>query len=155
MVTHTPRTTPAGVAFDEGYQSFIAFAADDDLEFWETAVGAPGLDGGEPIPTTTHHNSALKTKAPQSLIELTPFQVTGRFNSATVDKVRALINVNGWITITWPDLTEFSFLGYLRGFQPSQATVGAPLEGTITIEPTSQEAGVETDYQVAEQGTGS
>lgn len=151
--THTDRITPVGTPFDEGYQSLIAFAADADLSFWETVVGAPGMDGGDPVPTTTMHNTGLRTFAPRQLKTLTPFQVQGKFASGTVDQVYALINVNGWITIKWPDDTQFSFIGFLKSFTPGQAQEGNPLEGTLEIVPTNQEAGVETAYDVLEQGT--
>lgn len=154
MVTHTPRETPSGTAFDGGYQSLITFAADPDVEFWETAVGAPGIDGGDPIPTTTMHNTALHTAAPQHLKKLTPFQVVGRLGSGTVDQMEALINVNGWITITWPDGTEYSFPGFLKSINFSQAQIGTPMESTIEVVPTSQISAVETDHGVAEEGTG-
>lgn len=153
MTTHTDRVTPSGTPFDEGYQSLIAFAADPDLTFWETVVGAPGIDGGDPVPTTTMHNTTVRTKAPRSLKEHTPFQVQGKFASGTIDEVYALINVNGWITVKWPDETQYSFPGYLKSFQPGQAQEGNPLEGTIEIVPTGQIASVETEYGVLEQGT--
>jgi hypothetical protein len=153
-MTHTDRVTPTGTPFDEGYQSLITFAADSNLSFWETVVGAPGIDGGDPVPTTTMHNTAVRTKAPRKLKEHTPFQVQGKFSSGTIDQVYALINVNGWITVKWPDGTQYSFPGYLKAFQPGQAQEGNPLEGTLEIIPTGQISGVETAYQVAEQGTG-
>ena len=153
VATHTARTTPVGTFFDEGYQSLITFAADADLSFWETVVGAPGIDGGDPVPTTTMHNTAIRTKSPRQLKEHMPFQVQGKFSSGTIDQVYALINVNGWITITWPDETQYSFPGYLKSFTPAQAQEGNPLEGTLEVVPTGQIAGVETEYGVAEQGS--
>lgn len=153
-MTHTARVSPTGDRFDEGYQSLIAFAADSNLTFWETIVGAPGIDGGDPIPTTTMHNTALRTMAPHQLKTLTPFQVQGKFNGNTIDQVYALININGWITVTWPDGTNYSFVGYLKSFQPGQAQEGNPLEGTIEIVPTNQLSGTETAYDVQVAGTG-
>lgn len=150
---HYTRETPPGTPFDEGYQSLVTFAADTDLDFWETSVGAPGIDGGDPVPTTTMHNTALRTLAPRQLKTLTPFQVQGKFGSGTIDQVYALINVNGWITVKWPDGTTYSFVGYLKSFTPGQAQEGNPLEGTIEIVPTNQVSGVETVYLVDEQGS--
>lgn len=153
-MTHTTRQAPVGTPFDEGYQSLIAFAADPDLSFWETIVGAPGMDGGDPVPTTTMHNTSLRTFAPRHLKTLTPFQVQGKFSSGTIDQVNALINSNGWMTVKWPDETEYSFVGIVKSFTPGAAQEGNPLEGTLEIVPTNQINGVETDYQIAEQGTG-
>ena len=153
-MTHTDRVTPVGTPFDEGFSSKITFAADPDLSFWETVVGAPGIDGGDPVPTTTMHNTAIRTKAPRQLKEHMPFQVQGKFSSGTIDQVYALINVNGWITSQWPDGTQYSYPGYLKSFTPGQAQEGNPLEGTIEVVPTGQISGTETAYDVLEQGTG-
>jgi hypothetical protein len=153
-MTHTTRVTPTGTPFDEGYQSLIAFAADPNLSFWETVVGAPGIDGGDPVPTTTMHNTAVRTLAPRQLKSHTPFQVQGKFSGGTIDEVYALINVNGWITVHWPDETNYSFPGYLKSFQPGQAQEGNPLEGVIEIVPTMQISGTETEYDLQVAGTG-
>jgi hypothetical protein len=153
-MTHTARQTPVGTPFDDGYQSLITFSADPDLSFWEQAVGAPGIDGGDAIPTSSMHNASLRTFAPRKLKSLTPFQVQGKFSSGTLDQVNALVNVNGWITITWPDDTLYSFPGFLKSFNPGLAQEGNPMQGTIEVVPTMQVAGVETDFDVDEQGTG-
>jgi len=153
-MTHTTRVSPVGTMFDEGYQSLITFAADPDFSFWEEVVGAPGIDGGEPVPTTTMHNTTIRTKSPRQLKEHTPFQVQGRIASGTIDQAYALINVNGWITVKWPDGTQYSFPGYLKSIQPGQAQEGTPLQATLEIVPTGQISGTETEYQLAEQGTG-
>jgi len=153
-MTHTDRVTPTGTAFDEGYQSLITFAADPDLDFWEQAVAGPGIDGGEPVPTHSMHNTSFRTRAPRNLKELTPFQCSGKFASGTPDQVDALINTNGWVTVKWPDGTQYSFPGFLKSWTPQQAQEGNPLVCTIEIVPTMQIAGVEQEIEVAEQGSG-
>jgi hypothetical protein len=154
-MTHTARVTPTGLPFDEGYQSLITFSADPNLTFWETVVGAPGVDGGDPVPTTTMHNQDVHTLSPRKLKRMTPFQVQGKFNADTIDEVYALINDrDGWVTIQWPDKSQFSFPGYLKSFQPAQAQEGNPFEGTIEVVPTMQIAGVETEHKVAVGGSG-
>jgi hypothetical protein len=154
-MTHTDRVDPVGTPFDEGYQSLLTFSLDPDLSFWETVVGAPGIDGGDPVPTTTMHNTMFHTVSPRKLKRMTPFQVQGKFSSGTPEQVNALINArDGWVTVKWPDETQFSFPAYLKSWQPAQAQEGNPLEGTLEIVPTMQIAGVETDFEVAEGGTG-
>lgn len=149
-MTHTVRQTPSGsTQMDEGYQSLIAFSLDPDLLFWEESVGAPGFEGGEPIPTWTQHNTKYRTRSPRSLKEVTAFQVTGRFSGSSVDQIFAMINVNQWITVKWPDGTLFSFPGYLKAFVPQQSQEGAPLQGVIQVVPTMQINGVETDYELS------
>lgn len=100
------------------------------------------------------HNVSLRTFAPRQLKTLTPFQVQGKFSSGTLDQVNALVNVNGWITITWPDGTYYSFPGFLKSFNPGQAQEGNPMQGTLEVVPTMQISGTETDFDVHEQGTG-
>ena len=139
--------------YDEGYRSLIAFEDDPTLEFWEQVVGAPGIDGGDPIPTTTMHNNVLRTKASRKLKELMPFQVQGKFNSGTVDAVYALINNVQWITVRWPDGATYSFPGFCKSWTPGQAQEGNPLEGTLEIVPTGQIDSEETEHEVA-AGTG-
>jgi hypothetical protein len=154
-MTVTARNILPQEFYDEGYRSLIAFEDDPDLEFWEMVVGAPGIDGGDPVPTTTMHNNALRTKAPRKLKELMPFQVQGKFNSGTVDAVYAQINVVQWITIHWPDSATYSFPGFIKSFQPGQAQEGNPLEGTLEVVPTGQIDSTETEHSVvAGTGTG-
>lgn len=153
-MTHTARVAPVGTPFDEGYSSKIAHASDPDLSFWETVVGAPGIDGGDPVPTSTMHNLVVHTLAPRHLKRHTPFQVQGKFSGGTIDQVYALINVNGWITIIWPDATRYSFPGYFKSFTPGQAQEGNPLEGTLEVVPTMQISGVETEYDLGVSSTG-
>ena len=154
MATHTDRVAPTGEHYDEGHSSKITFEDDPNLTFWETVVGAPGIDGGDPVPTTTMFNETYRTKAPRKLKEFTPFQVQGKFASGTIDEVFALINENQWITITWPDGAQFTFPGGLKSFQPAQAQEGNPLEGTLEIVPTSQIDGEEEDHEVKAPSTG-
>ena len=153
MATHTTRVDPDQLFYDEGYQSLIAFEDDSNLLFGETVVGAPGIDGGDPVPTTTMFNATYRTKAPRKLKELTPFQVQGKFCSGTIDAVFALINENQWITVTWPDGAQYSFPGFLKSFQPAQAQEGNPLEGTLEIVPTMQIDGDEEDHEVLAAST--
>ncbi len=153
-MTHTNRIEPPGRPFDEGFSCKIAFSADPDVSFWETVVGAPGLEGGDPVPLTTMFNQTYHTVSPRKLIRLTPFQVQGKFNVTTFDQLRALINDrDGWVSLNWPDDSRYSFPGYLKSFQPAQAQEGNPLEGTIEIVPTMQIDGVETD-PMTDEGTG-
>lgn len=156
-MTHTARVTPAIASFfDEGYQSLITHSADPDLLFGERIVGAPGIDGGDPVPTTTMHNTTVRTLAPRQLKSHTPFQVQGAFGGATIDQVYALINVEGWITITWPDGTNYSIPGYYKSFTPGQAQEGNPLEGTLEVVPTMRDptTKAETEYDLQVVGTG-
>lgn len=154
-MTHTARVTPTGTPFDEGFSSKITFSLDSDLPFWEKTVGAPGIDGGDPIPTSTMFNTAWHTMVPRTLKRMTPFQVQGAFSSGTIDAVLALVNQrNGYVTITWPDGTYYSFPGYLKSFTPGQAAEGNPLDGTIEVVPTCTVSNVEEGPDVHEQGTG-
>lgn len=156
-MSHTTRVAPTNVGgeFDDGQNTKITFSLDPDVEFWESVTGAPGFDAGDPIPMTTHFNSAVHTAEPPTLKRFTPFQVQGKIGKGTVDALYAICGQkNGWVTITWPDGTQYSIPAYLKSFQPGQAQAGSPLEGTIEIVPTMRISGSEQNYMLAPEGSG-
>lgn len=147
-MTTTARSTPAGTRINDGFPTKIAFAADPDVSFWEISVKPIGMDGGEAIDTTTMFNSAVRTTSPRSLKTATPCTCTVSYSPAVYDQIWALINVNGWITIHFPDNSKMDFVGFLKSFEPQELTEGGRPTAQITIVPTNQVAGTETipDY---------
>jgi len=129
----TTRVTPVGTKLDDGYQTLIAFAADPDVSFWEKTVQPPGLDGGDPIPTTTMHNSTYRTKAARSLIDTTDSSVVVAYDPVVYDQIIALLNVEGAITINFSNSDTLSFFGFLQTFEPQEVEEGAQPEANITI----------------------
>lgn len=144
-MTTTARNTPAGFKLEDGYQALIAFAENPDVKLWEKTVKPPGLEGGDPVDTTTMHNQTYRTSAPRHLKTLTPVQTTTAYDPAVYEEIKDLINVNGWITIHFPDGSTYDFVGYLQNFDPSPLQEGNPPEATATIVPTNELDGIETD----------
>lgn len=143
MVT-TARSTPSGDLLEDGYQSLIAFAADADISLWEKSVQPPGIEGGDEIDITTMHNVTWRTRAARSLKTLTNSSITVAYDPAVYTQILALINVNGWITVHFPDGSTLDFVGYLKNFTPNELSEGAQPEASCEIVPTNQLAGVET-----------
>ena len=136
--------TPAGTMINDGYPIRVDFAQDADVNLWEKSIQPPGMDGGGPINISTMLNATYRTQAPKSLISLTESTFTAGWDPAVYDDIIAMINVNGLITITFPDTSTFAFYGYLNLFEPSEMEEGEHPEAEVTLVPTLQNAGVET-----------
>lgn len=130
---------PGGIPLRDGYQTLIAFANLPAVKFFELTVGAPGVEGGDPIDITTMLNSVWATAIAQSLKTLTPFTLTAAYDPDIYsdDQVLALINVNQAITVHFPDFSTLAFYGYLQNFEPAELTRGEFPEITLTIVPTN------------------
>lgn len=133
----TERQTPVGVKMKDGYQSLIAFAADPDISFWEKSVTPPGMDGGDPVDNTTMHNTTMRTMSPRSLKTATPSQVTVAYDPVVYDQIISLINVEGLVTIHFPNGDTLDFYGFLKSFQPGELVEGQQPEATIEVVPTN------------------
>lgn len=150
-MTTTARGTPGGEYLRDGYQSLIAFAANSTVSFWEKQVQPPGVEGGDAIDITTMHNVDWRTFAPRSLKTLTELSCTVAYDPEVYDDIVGLLNVNGWITIHFPDGSTLDFVGYLKTFAPAAMVEGTQPEATITVVPTNELSGTEQapDYSPA------
>ena len=133
----TARSAPVGIKLDDGYSTKIAFAADPDVSFWEKTVKPPGIDGGDAIDQTTMHNTAYRTSAARALKTLTDSSSTVAYDPAVYTQILALINVEGSITIHFPDGSTLAFYGFLKSFEVNDHTEGEQPEATISIVPTN------------------
>ena len=133
----TSRSTPSGIPLPRGYQMLVTFAADTDVSLWEKAVQPPGVDGGEPIATTTQHNTAYRTFVPRVLKTLTPHTFTAAYDPGVYTQIIALVNVGTTITITFSDGSTVAFYGFLQKFEPAQTTEENQPEATVTVVPTN------------------
>lgn len=129
----TARTDPVGTALEDGFSSKIAFAADPDISFWEITVTPPGIDGGDAIDQTTMFNTAWRTKAARSLKELTDASLTCAYDPSVIDQIFALVNVEGLVTVHFPDTSTLDFYGYLRSFTPGELAEGERPEADVVI----------------------
>lgn len=129
----TNRQTPAGTKLDDGFSIKIAFAADPDVSLWEKTVTPPGVDGGDKIATTTQHNVAWRTYAARALKELLDGSFNAAYDPEVYDQVVAIVNVEGEITIHFPDGSKLVFYGYLKSFVPAALTEGEQPTADCTI----------------------
>lgn len=137
--SHTNRSTPVGIKMDDGHSTKIAFALDPDISFWEKTVTPPGLDGGDPIETKTMHNTRWRTKSPKALVDMTEVSATVAWDPAVYTQILAILNVEGSITVHFPDGSKYTFYGFLQKFEPGEHQEGEQPEATVTICPTNQD----------------
>jgi len=137
---------PVGLQLTNGFKTTITFAADSDVSFWEESITPPGIDGGDPLPTTTQFNNAWNTTDPRSLKTLTDVSVTAAYDPIVYDQIIALVNVSNLITIAFPDGSSLDFHGFLRSFTPGELVAGTPPTAAIVIAPTAVDiaTGLET-----------
>lgn len=132
---------------DDGFSTIIEIDGLTSAKFYEKTVQPPGLDGGDPINTTTMRNVAWRTFAPKALKTLSEMKVTVAYDPAFFGTTQALaiLNVNKEITITFPDGSTLVFWGYLAKFEPDDLQEGEQGEADMTIQPTNvNSSGVET-----------
>jgi hypothetical protein len=141
----TARQTPAGIKLKDGHGTLVTFAADTDISLWEVEVKPPGIDGGDPIEQTTHHNVTYRTKAPQALLDLTNGEGTCQYDPNCVTQCRALINVETTLTITFPDGSTDAIFGFMQTFEPDAIVTGEPPTASFTFVPTNVEPGTSTE----------
>lgn len=135
--TPTARATPDGVFLDDGFSTLVTFASNPNINFWEKVVQPPGVDGGDPIETSTMHNTTWRTMAARSLLTLTPFTITAAYDPHVYTDIIALINVPDTITVTFSDTDTIAFYAILQTFEPQDAEEGSQPEATLTIVPTN------------------
>lgn len=133
----TARIAPAGIKLDDGFSTQVAFAKDANVSFWEKTVQPPGLDGGDAIETTTMFNAAWRTMGARQLKTLTEASIVAAYDPDVYNNILALVNVEGDITVHFPDGSTLDFFGYLRVFEPQDCEEGAQPEANITIQPTN------------------
>jgi len=135
--TPTARQDPVDFKIENGHRSLFTFAADPNLDIWEIEVGQPGIDGGEPVDTTTQHNDTKRTFSPRTLQTDTPFDITFAYGGATREQIQALVNVRTTGTNTLPDGTTIAFYCFLQKVEFDPLVEGEMPTGTATIVPTN------------------
>ncbi len=123
----------------DGYSTLINFQIDPDIEFFEKSVTPIGLDGGDPVLTSTMHNLVYQTKVSRALIDITDASVVVAYDPLVLDSIIALLNIEGSITFLFQNNNvndeppKWSIFGYLKSFVPSEVSEGAQPEATIVI----------------------
>jgi hypothetical protein len=143
---NTTERTPSGTKLDDGYQTLIvidqsAAGTDwgDTIAFWEKTVTPPGLDGLEPIDTTTMYNTTYRTFAQRALVTMTDLTVTAAYDPKLYTDIVNLLNEHATITVLFPDGSNVCFFGFLRSFTPGEHVEGSQPEATIVISPLNQD----------------
>ena len=139
------RVSPAGIKLKDGHGTLITFSLDTDISMWEVGVTPPGMDGGDMIEQTTHHNTTYRTKAPQQLIDLTEGSIRVQYDPDIIAQVRAMINLEQTLTVTYPDGSTDAIFGVLRTFEPDEIVTGETPEATAVFSPTNVEPGTSTE----------
>jgi hypothetical protein len=126
------------------------------VTFYEVTVQPPGIDGGEPINTTTMRNVDVRTFAGRHLYTLTPQEISVGYDPTAYDTIKAAVNVNQSMVTTFPDGATLTWWGLLQKFVPEAMEEGKMPIARITLVPTNVNAsGVETvPVLVAGSGTG-
>lgn len=155
MVAPTPtaRVSPHtnDIPLFDGHSSTITLGLNPDIAFFEKTVTPPGLEGGDPIDTTTMHNTTWRTKAPRALKDLEPITTTAAYDPILYDEILEAINRRDTITVTFSDGSTLCFYGFVQNFKPNELQEGEMPDASITIVPTNQDtAGVEEGPVLAE-----
>lgn len=134
------RLTPTGFRLDDGYQTLISFGVLPGLDIWEKEVQPPGIDGGDPIDTTTMHNEDYRTMAPRKLKILSEHTITAAYDPCAYVDLLTMVNVVDDITVFFPDNSQLSYWGFIRSVEFSPLVEGEQPEMTITVVPTNYDA---------------
>lgn len=153
--TVTNRGTPAGERLPNGYQSFFAFSRNPTISLWEMELTPPGIDGGDPVQTSTQHNEEWETMAPAALKTLTEHEFTAAYDPRVYDDILDLINQPDSITNHFPDTSSLVYWGYLKSFEPDSLSNGEMPQASCTIVPTNTDPTTgEEEPPVYTAGTG-
>lgn len=135
-----PRTTPDGFVLTNGHPTFISFGILPALDIWEKEVQPPGIDGGDPIDTTTMHNEEWRTMAPRTLKTLSEHTVTAAYDPCAFADLNNMVNIVDNITVHFPDNSTLAYWGFIRTVEFSPNVEGEQPEMTITVVPTNYDA---------------
>jgi hypothetical protein len=137
----TVRSAPTGFKLPDGYQTTISFALKPTVQFWERSVKPPGIDGGDPIDTTTMWNVSWRTRYARHLKTLTDCSGEAAYDPDCIPDLFAIINNVGGITIAFPDSSTLTFWGFLQKVEFGENKEGEMPVLNYTIVPTNQDPG--------------
>lgn len=129
----TARGTPSGVMLDDGHPTKVTFSSAPTISLKEKTTKPPGYDGGDPIDTTTFFNTTFRTKAARALIDVTDGQFTCAYDPNVYTAIAQQINREQTITVTFSDGSTLAFFGYMKSFEPNDASEGEMPEATVTF----------------------
>jgi hypothetical protein len=92
--------------------------------------GSFGVDGGDPIDVTCLGNTLWETKQPQALISAMDIPFTAEYHPSDLPTVIGEINKNQLLTIQFYDASNITFWGFLKSFEPKEASKGEEWQGS-------------------------
>lgn len=101
--------------------------------FCAVSIGAIGVDGGDPIDTTTLCNVAWVTKMAQTLKEVPDMPFTAWWDPTDFATIAALVNVNSQCVLTITAVGTITFWGHLRSWTPGETGKGEGVKTTGVI----------------------
>jgi hypothetical protein len=138
----------------DGFSTLMHFSQDNTVEVEEISVTPPGVEGGGENDTSTMQNTAWRTRQPKSLKTLAESSITVSYDVAAYTKIMAMVNVNQYISIIFPDGSTLGFYGWIDTFVPGELVEGEQPTAEMTIIPSNQDlAGAEAAPAYAGSGT--
>ena len=143
--TPTTRVSPVTteIPLKEGYQVLFTLALDPNYALFEVDLQAPIIDGGEPIDITNQFNTKYMTKAPQTLMNLEEFSITGAYDPIIYDQMLGtgsqtqLLNKPTTGTFKFGDGSTIALFGYVRRWEGgNHSPGGGQPRGTMIFVPT-------------------
>ena len=117
---------------EEGLGLRYSFAG-GTLLIEELAVKPPGVQGTGGKNTTNHANTAIQTKSPGKLAEITNIGGTCHFEKGALAGLMAQVQVNQLITITYPGGGSHAVYGWLEAFIPNDFVANQQPTASFTI----------------------
>ena len=123
--TVSDRELPNGIKLEDGFASFVTFAAAKDFCLFEKSITPPGIQGGELIDTTTMFNSVWRTFRPRSLKTMTNVKFSALYDPNFYVQALAIINVVTSVTVQFSDGSKLAVWGALLNITPGAMEEGA------------------------------
>lgn len=136
----TNRVTPTNAPLRDGFSTKVVLGDNSNIDLWEISVQPPGVDGEDPIDTSTMFNTVWRTFKERSLKTLTEITFTAAYAPSAYTEIIAAINNPDTITVVFPDGSYVAFFGYLKSFVPDQNSEGERPTAQCTIQPTQWDA---------------
>lgn len=124
---------------EDGFSTIYTFENAPNILLKELEVTPPGLDSGGPIETFSMRSTKWLTKAPKSLIDMTPGKALCAYDPAILDTIVAQVRINQLITITYPDGDTMAFYGYIDKWIPGSHKHGDRPTAEMTVQPTNED----------------
>ncbi len=140
---------------DDGFSTLIEFSLNPGVKLWEKEVTPPGMDGGGPNDTSTMRNVTWRTFAHKGLITMTAMTFKAAYDPTVYNQLRAMINKNQQISVTFADGSVLSIWGWLNKFQPGASAEGSQPTADCEFQPSNQDDnGDEAEPTMIEADTG-